>query len=583
MRKNKVSLVETDVLNIRSQLSAVNLTKQQDDISGDFTFEYEAVNVGQNISSLDPFRNPSTVKLGSISLFNSMSRDATNEDTGIQIIYYSTTVADQLNLLGFKSRKLPIIADSSIYSAAYEHAAIFLLKSVRMRLKSVSAEQRELMERKCNYEKKEAELLKGIEELEGNLPLIERPKRAIQSLNLDLDRVVARLLETNRSIRENERLQGELQEKIREDIDKSNLKAIAHYERENLALSRLKEAVHDFFSVIEKIVAQYPVILAILSKRQSDSMHPGDDPEDHFKARHLWMFFDIMERKFLNGEDDLSSMVILLRAVNPQETLSSETAISNYHLNVVRILKSKGKHMVTVEDLNAVLIVLKLTPERRAEFLKWRQLQRDVQKGYSGSDYGSVSDGGPCQWMDQVQNFLEQHAELQQQVKSLKMAGASQDEVSKTRLAGHRAEKDLRNNHSQAFAAVGELCKDFMRGRCTFGEACRYSHDVRGAQQHAGSRTDKGVHFDERPEWDPSDSDQRKPKNRPVPPNVVKIPPATMWDDDGWICCFRGPYFLDHRDGPCPNTGYCPYSHNAPVTLVKPAFRRNQNGPDTRL
>ena len=48
-----------------------------------------------------------------------------------------------------------------------------------------------------------------------------------------------------------------------------------------------------------------------------------------------------------------------------------------------------------------------------------------------------------------------------------------------------------------------------------------------------------------------------------------------MWDSDGDQCCYRGPHFLPHRDGPCPNsTGGCYYSHNAPVHSTRPANAR---------
>ena len=43
-----------------------------------------------------------------------------------------------------------------------------------------------------------------------------------------------------------------------------------------------------------------------------------------------------------------------------------------------------------------------------------------------------------------------------------------------------------------------------------------------------------------------------------------------MWDIDGKLCCYRGPFFVEHELGPCPNVVSCPYSHKQPIHTIRP-------------
>ena len=61
------------------------------------------------------------------------------------------------------------------------------------------------------------------------------------------------------------------------------------------------------------------------------------------------------------------------------------------------------------------------------------------------------------------------------------------------------------------------------------------------------------------------------PANQPGLVGWTKIPPRMMWDNDGWTCCYRGPYFIEDQEGPCSNVLTCPYSHWRPIHTVKPA------------
>jgi hypothetical protein len=466
----------------------------------------------------------------------------------------------------------------------------------------------------------------------------------LRDLNQNSDRVTTKLYEARRELRECEKLHDELHDRIRDEIGKSRLQATAHYEKEHLALCRAKEAVNDFFSVIEKIVAQYPVILDILSKNRSDPLHPTDDPTDHFRERHLWMFFATMEEKFLNADDDLSSMADFLRAANPKVLFANDTDMANHYLEVVRILKSKGTEMVSVENMMAINIIRHLSLEKRAEFLKQRQIKRDLQRGSNGSDHGSVV--GEGSWMEQVIHYLDQLESFNQQEGFLMLAGTSKEAAPRRTPQSadlRREETALRQNHSQvlylndAESVRGRgICRDFVRGICSYGDQCRWSHDVKGAQRvddrQGAQRVDNrqgAQRMDDRQEalrvadrqeeqrMDDRQEEQRvaykqdlwggnpqgnhgtsvgasdrgvevarhaagagggKGGSPKIPPanqagliGWTKLPPRTMWDNDGWTCCFRSPYFIAGPEGPCANVLTCPYSHWMPVHAVKPA------------
>jgi len=543
--------------------------------------ETEVVTPRKNLECLDGFRNALSVKKESVAKFPRMRKESSSDEVGIQLIYYAANIVIQFNLVEFKHKKLPIIASSIEYSTVYEKDTKSRLREVSERLDSSDVELLDLKAREAQLVVKESDYLSRIAELKENPALVSRPRSVMREYNVDSDRVVARLMEIRRSLRENERLQGELREKFRDEMEKSRLQAVAHFEREQLALSRAKEAVNDFFSVIEDIVAQYPMLLALLSKRQLDPRYPSDDPANHFEARHLWMFFAVMEERFLNVDDDLSAMADFMRAANPQREFADDTQLANYYLEVVRILKSKGIETVSVENMMAINIILHVTPAKRAEFLKRRQLKRDMQRGPNGSDHGSVCDEGT--WMEQVIHYLDQLESAKHQEESLMSAGASVEVFSAggavqychefqrgvcmrgvncrfvhkkdptfspmSARRGAEDEKGLRKNHATVFAASAGACRDFLNGRCKYGDNCIYSHEPKQGQ---GVPQQRAVHF-----------------ASPVP-GIVKIPAAVMWDITGWKCCWKGPYFIEHSDGPCPHPYACPYSHDAPVTAVKP-------------
>jgi hypothetical protein len=227
--------------------------------------------------------------------------------------------------------------------------------------------------------------------------------------------------------------------------------------------------------------------------------------------------------------------------------------------------------------------------EKRAEFLKQRQIKRDLQRGSNGSDHGSVV--GEGSWMEQVIHYLDQLESFNQQEEFLMLAGTSKEAAPRRTPQAvdlRRAENDLRKNHSQVLIAnddgsvpIKGMCLDFLKERCTYGDQCRWSHEVgepQEAQHMAGNPPDGGggrgveaVRTHAITGGGRGGSPKIAPLNQPGLIGWTKMPPRTMWDSEGWTCCFRGPYFLVDPEGPCLNVLTCPYSHWKPVHSVRPA------------
>ena len=196
-----------------SGLNHFNLS--MNDGSGDGDTDAETVIPGLNLPCLDAFRNPSSVKMSSISLFRSPSKEASTSDVAIQLIYYAMKIADQFTISEFRYKKLPILTSAGKYTKAYEEATLVRLQSVNARLRSAGVEQLELHARKEKLMNMEVELNAEIEELKGNVVSVDRLER-LRDLNQNSDRVTTKLYEERRELRECEKLQDDLHDRIRD-------------------------------------------------------------------------------------------------------------------------------------------------------------------------------------------------------------------------------------------------------------------------------------------------------------------------------------------------------------------------------
>jgi len=540
--------------------------------------EGEPVICGVNLPCLDGFRTKPSVKLETLTKWTIASKGCSTEEVGVLLYYFALNTAEQLTLLEFKSRNLPILSSEREYTRAYNEAVLIRLKSTHSRVEAASGEVQGLIISRGKLVAEELSLWNQITAINSAIDMdnnsVKKSATKLKSLHMSLEKVVTDLRETKRSICDYEKLHAELLKEISTEVEKVRDQAFLHWEREQMALSRAKQAVNDFFSIMEAIVGQYPIILALLSKSQSDPSKLSDDPVDHFKKRHLHMFFLVLEMRFLNVEDDLSSMTDFLRAANPQRVFANETEVVNFYLGVVRVLKSKGVVNVPVENIMAVHIILHLIPAQRAEFLRKRQLKRELKDGSNGSICGSVSIEEEGSWMEQIIHHLDQQEIVKQQEEALISAGKSH-EVPTRVLAEHvkaeigrREEAEVRRSHQHVFSAglsrdntedpnthwtraIKSPCRDFQRGRCAYGEECKYSHVTAAIN---------------------SDSQGMQVERIPAPNADGRIPRYRMWDAAGKMCCYQSPFFIETSEGPCQNTISCQYSHKKPIYTSKPDF-----------
>ena len=173
---------------------------------------------------------------------------------------------------------------------------------------------------------------------------------------------------------------------------------------------------------------------------------------------------------------------------------------------------------------------------------------------------------------------------------------ADQDYINEEIRKGIAAQLSQQQQQQSVLAAMAsgrgsaiQYCNDFQQNKCT-RESCRFVHEpdprfvkppvpaaststrpMGGGGPSAGGGAGRGAGSRDGGRPGPGRSG---PGSSPAPIGPKRIKAVKMWDADGKICCYKGPYFLPHVDGECSSGTGCQYSHKRPIYTTRPEHIR---------
>jgi len=409
---------------------------------------------------------------------------------------------------------------------------------------------------------------------------------------------------------------------------KLNVQCFQQRQNDIVYLGRLKGAIDTMFIEIYRILVLpgYAPLKSAFEKARCDPENPHAPAKDQLKARNLQIIYGVLARRLKNVEDKFSNLAELCHVVDTTRKFPSKAESMNFYFDMNGRMQAKGITVVTTVDLMALLCLLSWSREDRDKFMDHQQMSERIRYAKGGSVVGEKDPS----FMDLIVEYLDltEQNDLQRYVlsgdKGVSGTAHKGEKGPSLRDIERKVDFDLKQNHSRVLAAetddseytleerinnqvreqlrkinlnsnsntgmvqrvaaaVGteQYCFDFQRGACKRGADCKFLHKKDPTQTPVGTRKPAGGHGAPGSGAATARAVPNRGSPNPVTPKpksggagMVKVPAHLAWDVTGQKLCFKGPYFTDHPDGPCPHPYACPYSHLAPHTTVKPANAR---------